>query len=84
MSALYIDSQAPYRDSEAVPDTTKSFASSLKERMVISHENKKKIIKYNNEHQYILIIHVICHFMEHGKQGIVDKHTWHQDNPWCR
>ena len=29
MSGLYMDSQAPYNDSEAVPETTKSFASSL-------------------------------------------------------
>jgi hypothetical protein len=29
MSGLYMDSQAPYKDSEAVPETTKSFASSL-------------------------------------------------------
>ena len=29
MSGLYMDSQAPYSDSEAVPETTKSFASSL-------------------------------------------------------
>nr|GMC76282.1 hypothetical protein Iba_chr03dCG12800 [Ipomoea batatas] len=32
MSGLYIASQAPYSDSEAVPATTKSLASSLQQR----------------------------------------------------
>jgi len=29
MFGLYMDSQAPYKDSDAVPETTKSLASSL-------------------------------------------------------
>jgi hypothetical protein len=29
MSGLYMDSQAPYTDSQAVSETTKSFATSL-------------------------------------------------------
>jgi hypothetical protein len=40
MSGLYMDSQAPYKDSEALPDTTKSFASSL-------HKIFKKLLKDN-------------------------------------
>jgi hypothetical protein len=51
MFGLYMDSQAPYRDSDAVPETTKSLASSLcrKIRLQSVHYNTELKERHNEE-----------------------------------
>jgi len=69
MSGLNIASEALYRDSDAVPETTKSFASSL-------HTRKGKIKNYlHPAHMTIYNLHVIYY-----KGRIILHKRHHQSN----